>query len=97
MDIPIEFIGLRPGEKLFEEICLDDEAVDATSHQKIFVVKNSNSNDIEGYRRELGALRKTLLRASDAEVVRVLQQIVPNYRPAANCGGEEVPGQYQTD
>ncbi len=91
VDIPIEFIGLRPGEKLFEEICLDDEAVDATSHQKIFVVKNSNSNDIEGYRRELGALRKTLLRASDAEVVRVLQQIVPNYRPAANCGGEDSP------
>ena len=38
-DIPIKIIGLRPGEKLFEEIALDGESVDATSHQQIFVMR----------------------------------------------------------
>ena len=39
-DIPIKIIGLRPGEKLFEEIALDNEIVDHTSHDKIFVLRN---------------------------------------------------------
>lgn len=39
-DIPIQIIGLRPGEKLFEEIALDGESVDATSHEQIFVMRS---------------------------------------------------------
>ena len=37
-DIPIEIIGLRPGEKMFEEIVLEGERVDRTSHDQIFVM-----------------------------------------------------------
>ena len=37
-DIEIKITGLRPGEKLFEELALDSESVDKTSHQKIFIV-----------------------------------------------------------
>jgi len=39
-DIEIVTIGLRPGEKLFEELRLDSESVDNTSHDKIFVCKS---------------------------------------------------------
>ncbi len=39
VDIKIEISGLRPGEKLFEEIVLDSETVDNTSHKKIFILK----------------------------------------------------------
>ncbi len=39
IDIKIEFIGLRPGEKMFEELYLEDEKVMATKHTKIFVGK----------------------------------------------------------
>ena len=42
-DIPIKIIGLRPGEKLFEEIALDNEIVDRTSHDKIFVLRNHDT------------------------------------------------------
>ena len=42
-DIPIEIIGLRPGEKLFEEIALDSESVDKTSHEKIFVLHHAEA------------------------------------------------------
>ena len=38
-DIKIEIIGLRPGEKLFEELKLDEETVDSTSHNSIFIYK----------------------------------------------------------
>lgn len=39
-DIGIEFIGLRPGEKLFEELLTAEEGTTATKHQKIYVAKN---------------------------------------------------------
>ncbi len=38
-DIKIEFIGLRPGEKLFEELFLDEEGTLRKTHEKIFVEK----------------------------------------------------------
>jgi FlaA1/EpsC-like NDP-sugar epimerase len=37
VDIEIRFTGTRPGEKLFEELSLDDEAAEKTRHPKIFV------------------------------------------------------------
>ncbi len=84
VDIPIEFIGLRPGEKLFEELHLGDESVDTTCHDKIFVLKNDCINDLQLYRQEVESLRATLLQSSNSEVVNVLKQVVPGFRPAAN-------------
>ncbi len=52
-DIGIEFIGLRPGEKLYEELLIDKSGLKKTSHEKIFVEPledvdtNSLMNDIE--------------------------------------------------
>jgi FlaA1/EpsC-like NDP-sugar epimerase len=40
-DIKIEIIGLRPGEKMFEELLLDEEGADKTRHEKIFICKTS--------------------------------------------------------
>jgi len=39
-DIKIEFIGLRPGEKLFEELITDGEGIIKTDHKKILILKN---------------------------------------------------------
>jgi len=39
VDIKIEFVGLRPGEKLYEELILDEEGLTKTVHDKIFVIK----------------------------------------------------------
>lgn len=38
-DIKIEFIGLRPGEKLYEELLLEEEGIQSTSHENIFIGK----------------------------------------------------------
>ena len=46
-DIAIEFVGLRPGEKLFEEILTAEEGTDATRHEKIFVARNGSCLTME--------------------------------------------------
>ena len=43
-DIPIKIIGLRPGEKLSEELALDEESVDKSSHNQIFVLRKDQYN-----------------------------------------------------
>ena len=40
-DIDLEFIGLRPGEKLFEEILSAEESMEATKHEKVFIARDS--------------------------------------------------------
>jgi FlaA1/EpsC-like NDP-sugar epimerase len=84
VDIPIQFIGLRPGEKLYEELHLDDESVQTTCHDKIFVLKNGCLDDLQACRQEIDKLRATLLQASNSEVVNVLRQVVPSFKPAVN-------------
>ncbi|KPJ98018.1 MAG: hypothetical protein AMK71_12135, partial [Nitrospira bacterium SG8_35_4] len=40
-DIAIEFVGIRPGEKLFEEILTAEEGTTATKHERVYVTRNS--------------------------------------------------------
>lgn len=47
--IEIKITGLRPGEKLFEELSYDDKSVDKTAHDKIFVVKDEKPFDHEEF------------------------------------------------
>ena len=47
VDIKIEVTGIRPGEKLFEELFLNDETVDKTSHEKIFILKNNSVRNFD--------------------------------------------------
>lgn len=46
VDIPIEFVGLRPGEKLFEELYFDLETLDKTQHEKIMRLRQIEDKDV---------------------------------------------------
>ncbi|MCI4626696.1 MAG: polysaccharide biosynthesis protein, partial [Candidatus Magnetoovum sp. WYHC-5] len=46
-DIDIKFVGLRPGEKLFEELLTAEEGTVATKHEKLFIAKNNEHLSIE--------------------------------------------------
>ncbi|NLD23353.1 MAG: polysaccharide biosynthesis protein [Bacteroidales bacterium] len=63
-DIPIVFTGLRPGEKMHEELLLDTENVDRTSHEKIFVCKSSAKIS----KKELEYLEELLRAAKDFHI-----------------------------
>ena len=82
IDIPIVYTGLRPGEKLYEELQLYDEQKVKTSHIKIMILKDKNSNipwDIfESSIKQLLFLAEQL----DSEKIQLLLvQIIPTFNP----------------
>jgi FlaA1/EpsC-like NDP-sugar epimerase len=88
-DIEVVFTGVRPGEKLFEELFVDGEGYGRTRHEKIFVAMNGGDCDdgpATGRPEELDAMVDRLIglaQAGDrAGVVRTLKEIVPQYEPA---------------
>ena len=88
-DIEITYTGLRPGEKLYEELITDEEGIKSTSHEKIMVLhSNGVPNgflDKESYRRwlddHLGQLYQVAGNYDSVEIVKILKRIVPEYTP----------------
>ena len=77
-DIPIVFTGLRPGEKLFEELFHEHEAYQDTAHAKIFLAGSRRVAwaELEGaLKRATSAVRT----CDEAELDRVLKQLVPEF------------------
>ena len=81
-DVEIVFSGLRPGEKLFEELLTAEEGTDVTTHSKIFVALAPSSLSKERAGTMVSEVEETLERASDLRPL--LRRWVPNYRE----GGE---------
>lgn len=79
-DIKIEYTGIRPGEKLFEEILSAEEGTRASRHEKIFVAKNNAPSD-EELERGLTELFEAA-RNYDEKAIRIaLKKLVPTYKP----------------
>ncbi|MDT8422821.1 MAG: nucleoside-diphosphate sugar epimerase/dehydratase, partial [Desulfuromonadales bacterium] len=79
-DIAIVYTGLRPGEKLYEELLLDDEGVVPTHHQKICVAR-SMSPDREVLIEKLDRLFDAAKMLDVLAIRSGLQEIVPEYQP----------------
>ena len=78
-DIAIVFTGLRPGEKLFEEILTAEEGTIATQNQKIFMAKMSN-NDFSNVEKNIAMLKSALQNGDAGQLVGVLKSIIPYYK-----------------
>ncbi|MBY0508257.1 MAG: polysaccharide biosynthesis protein [Bryobacteraceae bacterium] len=80
--IRIEFTGTRPGEKLYEELNLDDEATIPTGHRKvkIFVGPDVSAEDLV---EQMEQLQELCTSRNTAEVIRAIQKLVPEYSPSA--------------
>ncbi|SFT25308.1 nucleoside-diphosphate sugar epimerase/dehydratase [Paenibacillus sp. BC26] len=77
-EIPIEFTGIRAGEKLYEELLLNEEAIAKTKHNRIFIGRPVGINQVE-----LELQFKRLERAIDGEkddIRNVIEYIVPLFK-----------------
>ncbi len=92
IDIKIEITGLRPGEKLYEELLMDEEGLRKTSHEKIFIAK-PGEYDFEMLKLGVNALKK-IADLGDVETLKTaLQFIVKTYKRLCtenNSGFNEV-------
>ena len=77
-DIEIKFTGLRPGEKLYEELLLSEEGIQKTTHSKIFVGKPTDMT-IDDLEQKLSALNDAL-ECDNNKVKEIIAEVVPTYK-----------------
>lgn len=89
-DIDIVFTGLRPGEKLYEELLLDGENILPTAHDKIKVLAPVTV-ELDPIREGLEKLYGAARRDDINSLMELLKQLVPEFRPAYSFGGDAPP------
>jgi FlaA1/EpsC-like NDP-sugar epimerase len=80
VDIPIRFVGLRPGEKLYEELLVDEDSSRRTEHEKIWIL----DRDSVPPERVAHGVEEVCAAASAADLERALlalKSLVPEYEP----------------
>ncbi|GAK57140.1 capsular polysaccharide biosynthesis protein CapD [Candidatus Vecturithrix granuli] len=79
-DIDIRFTGLRPGEKLHEELITQGEGIVETQHEKIMVLRGNGSN-MNKLHDQITSLLEVSRTFDSSKIKQKLQDIVPEYRP----------------
>jgi len=82
-DIEVKIVGLRPGEKLFEELLTEEErsgVLGNSGHKKIFI---ANVEEVDGEKlgEDIKELERLAKEMDSGGIVRKLQEVVPSYKP----------------
>lgn len=77
-DIEIEYTGMRPGEKLYEELLTAEEGTDMTQHEKIYVAKSNDITSDISY--ELDQLEEVANSGDHENIKQAIKKIVPTYQ-----------------
>ena len=78
-DIKIEYTGLRPGEKLYEELLMDEEGMTETENELIFIGQPIKMDD-EDFKKKLELLDRES-RSESNRIKEIVAEIVPTYHP----------------
>ena len=89
-DIKIEYTGLRPGEKLYEELLLNEEGITKTDNKKIYIGRPIEFNNEELFRL-LKNLYYAAQRNDKSAVEQLVAEIVPTFHHATNENAELPP------
>jgi FlaA1/EpsC-like NDP-sugar epimerase len=82
-DIPIVFTGIRPGEKLFEDILHAEEGTEATCHDRVYIARVRGQLTTKEFEERLSAMRAAIDGGGKEEMVAALRRVVSTYRPPA--------------
>jgi FlaA1/EpsC-like NDP-sugar epimerase len=80
VDIDIRYVGLRPGEKLMEELITDGEGIVETSHKKIMVLKGQ-ACEIEKLNGSIDEIMELVAKEDGEGIKRKLREVLPEYAP----------------
>jgi len=83
-DIKIQYVGLRPGEKLFEELLLKEEGIQPTHHEKIYIAM-SRSINLNTFKNMLEELKQASYTNDRIKIDEILGRILPEYSPKKNA------------
>lgn len=78
-NIEIRYTGLRPGEKLYEEVLSTEENTKPSFHEKIRIA-NVREYDYDNVKKDIEVLINISLKYNDMETVKKMKQIVPEYK-----------------
>ena len=82
IDIPIVYTGLRPGEKLYEELQMYDEKRIKTNHKKIMILKQDETFlDLDYILQAVKSLMAASKELDSDKIQAILKQMLPTYRP----------------
>ncbi|TMQ29063.1 MAG: polysaccharide biosynthesis protein, partial [Nitrospirae bacterium] len=89
-DIQIVYSGLRPGEKLFEELFEESEQVEPTPHAKIRRAISASAIQSNLLDRAIAHLEAAVSHGDDDELIRRLNEAVPTYTPMSSQSIEHI-------
>lgn len=91
-DINIEITGLRPGEKLYEELLMDEEGLRETAHKKIFIGK-PNYENFDDIKTKIDKINQVIEEGNNGDIIKELGNIVKTFKhDDSNINGEFIKG-----
>jgi FlaA1/EpsC-like NDP-sugar epimerase len=90
VDVPIQFTGIRPGEKLREEILLAEEGIDSTKVEQIHRARLGTEPDPSALEHAVVHLNEAALQGDPARIRALLQDLVVTYHPGPTGESDEM-------
>jgi FlaA1/EpsC-like NDP-sugar epimerase len=90
-EIPITFVGLRPGEKLYEELIGEGETAEPSPVEKILRVRGGTPCDAEALALQVKELVAAAVRGDSHEVIQNLRKMIPTFEPPGEQPAPEPP------
>lgn len=88
-DIKIQYTGVRPGEKLYEELFTDREGMQSTKHERIFISQKQLDEKYEGILNTINILNQNPI-STRKEVIKLVANLIPEYRRTVHDVKDEI-------